>query len=168
MTKQSASEIILELARPSDAEALADISRRAFHSDIVCGAPSTEGGPPGYDSPKWQGDMMQRAAYFKVEFDGELAGGAIVFDLGKGQCYVARIFLDPALHGKGLGLALMQHLFRKYPKARKWTLETPPWNTRTRAFYLKLGFREIRETDEDVFFEKLVPEGTGTTGVAAV
>jgi RimJ/RimL family protein N-acetyltransferase len=36
----------------------------------------------------------------------------------------------------------------------KSTLETPPWNIRTRAFYTKLGFRLVKETDEDLYFER--------------
>ena len=44
-------------ARPSDADALAQVSERAFHSDIHCGADEM-GGPPGYNSATWQAKIM--------------------------------------------------------------------------------------------------------------
>ena len=55
----------------------------------------------------------------------------------------------------------MEELLAAYPEARVWRLETPPWNQRTRAFYKKLGFRVVRETAEDVFFQKMMSDGHG-------
>lgn len=144
----------LELARPGDAAALADISRRSFETDVDCGAPGS-GGPPGYDSAAWQLDVMRKAsAYWKILLDGQLIGGAIVFCYPRGRYYLARNFLDPACHRQGFGMRAMAELFALYPEARVWQLETPPWNRRTRAFYEMLGFRVVRETEEDVFFRK--------------
>ena len=149
------SVISLELAKRSDAEALAQISRRAFHSDADCGGKG-EGGPPGYDSHQWQASIMRKAAYYKIQVDGKIAGGAIVFNKGHGHYYLGRVFLDPAYHRQGIGLEAMRLLYEQFPAAQKWTLETPPWNTRTRNFYLKLGFRVVKETRDDVFFEKVM------------
>lgn len=144
----------LEHARPVDAETLATISRRAFDSDVDCGAPGP-GGPPGYDSAVWQAEMMSRAsAYWKILLNGELVGGAIVFVYPRGRYYLARIFLDLSFHRQGLGERAMAAILAQYPKARTWQLETPRWNTRTRAFYEKLGFRVARQTNEDLFFRK--------------
>ena len=50
--------IRFEKAKIEDASALALVSKRAFHSDIHCGAPEL-GGPPGYDSPDWQIHAMK-------------------------------------------------------------------------------------------------------------
>ena len=148
----------LALAEPSDAEILAQISKRAFDSDAAVGAPDA-GGPPGYDSPAWQTEMMGSASYFKFLVADEIAGGAIVFPGQRGRIYLGRIFLDPRFHGQGMGVAIMRMLFEHYPEARKWVLETPPWNIRTRNFYLKVGFRLVKETEEDLFFEKYTPTG---------
>ena len=144
----------LALAGPEDAAALADISRRAFETDIACGAPGPDG-PPGYDSAEWQADMMRRAtAYWKILLGDTLIGGVIVFTYPSGRNYLARIFLDPVYHRQGLGERAMAALMAHYPEARSWQLETPPWNTRTRVFYEKLGFRVIRQTEDDLFFRK--------------
>jgi len=153
--------LLLEPARPDDAAALADISRRAFASDAAVGG-SGPGGPPGYDSAGWQRQMMtQASAYWKVLLEGRIIGGAIVFAYPRGRYYLARIYLDPDIHRQGLGLRAMAALLAAYPEARVWRLETPPWNRRTRAFYEKLGFRVVRETAEDVFFQKTMSEGHG-------
>ncbi len=147
--------ISLEYATNLDAVALAQISLRAFASDLLCGAPG-DGGPPGYASPAWQASAMQSATYFKILVEGELAGGAIVYAQGQGRYYLGRVFLDPAMHRQGIGLAVMQLIFAHFPDAHRWTLETPPWNTRTRNFYQRLGFQIVKETEEDLFFEKVM------------
>jgi hypothetical protein len=60
--------------RSQDASALAEASKRAFHSDLHCGAPpEPSGGPPSYDSPHWQRKMMRIADYYKIAL--EKAGG---------------------------------------------------------------------------------------------
>lgn len=152
-------ELTLELAKESDAPALAEISRRAFDSDVACGAPGP-GGPPGYDSAGWQKDSMRRAsAYWNILLDGQLVGGAIVMALPRGRYYLARIFLDPSVHHQDLGVRAMSAVLAAYPEARVWRLETPPWNTRTRAFYEKLGFRIVRQTEDDLFFQKTLSDG---------
>jgi ribosomal protein S18 acetylase RimI-like enzyme len=146
-------ELGLDRAKPADADELAEISRRAFHSDVNCGGVG-EGGPPGYDSPQWQKFIMGKGKYFKFLLDGKLIGGAIVFPQGRGHFHLGRIFLDPACHRKGLGTKAMRLVMEEFPSAEKWSLETPPWNTRTRAFYLQQGFRIVGETQDDLFLEK--------------
>lgn len=151
--------LTLEPARPEDASALAAISRRAFDSDVGCGAPGV-GGPPGYDSADWQRAMMSRAsAYWKLLLDGRLIGGAIVIGFPRGRYYLARIFIDPDFHRQGVGTQAMRALLAAYPEARVWRLETPSWNTRTRAYYEKLGFHVVRETEGDVFFQRTINGG---------
>lgn len=144
------------IAEVAAAAALADISRRAFESDVTVGLPEP-GGPPGYDSASWQKEQMGRSsAYWKILLDGQLIGGAIVMAFPRGRYYLARIFLDPDFHGQGLGTQAMKMLFGLYPEARVWRLETPPWNIRTRAFYEKLGFQVVRESRDDVFYQKII------------
>jgi RimJ/RimL family protein N-acetyltransferase len=145
----------MKIATPSDANTLAEISKRAFHSDITCGGQS-EGGPPGYESAQWQAFIMKKSKYYTFSIGELIVGGAIVFNKGKGHYYLGRIFIDPEYHRKGIGTEAMQLLLRKYSDARRWTLETPPWNIRTKAFYQKLGFIIIRESSEDLLFEKIM------------
>ena len=97
---------------------------------------------------------MRSASLLKVLIEGVIAGGAVVFDMGEGHYCLGRVFLDPAYHKQGIGLVVTRSLIEQFPGARRRTLDTPPWNTRTRNFHLKLGFRIVRETEEDLFFER--------------
>jgi ribosomal protein S18 acetylase RimI-like enzyme len=142
-------------AKPEDSRILADVSTRAFHSDVLCGG-AGEGGPPGYNSPQWQSMMMKKADYYVLLADGGIIGGAIVFRKKAGQYHLGRIFIDPAFHRRGIGSQTMNLILDRYPDARRWSLETPTWNTRTKAFYRRLGFRIVGETKEDALFEKII------------
>lgn len=137
-------EVALRPARPEEAVALAEISRRAFDSDGAVGAPGP-GGPPGCASADWQAEMMTAGRYHAVTVDGALAGGAVVFRKGPGQYELGRLFLDPEWHRKGIGKQAMALLFAAYPDAQRWTLDTPVWNRRTRAFYEGLRFLPVGE-----------------------
>ena len=108
------------------------------------GAPGP-GGPPGYASADWQAQMMLVGHYHAVTVDGALAGGAIVFGKGAGHYELGRLFLDPQWHRQGIGKRLMALLFAAYPDAQRWSLDTPVWNRRTRAFYEGLGFLPVGE-----------------------
>jgi ribosomal protein S18 acetylase RimI-like enzyme len=133
--------LALRPAVPGDAELLAIISQRAFDSDVEVGAPGP-GGPPGYTDPEWQRSMMNRGDYFCVTVGDAVVGGAIVFSMGAGHFDIGRIFIDPDHHREGLGSQAMRLVMARYPKALRWTLDTPAWNRRTRAFYERLGFTE--------------------------
>jgi GNAT superfamily N-acetyltransferase len=136
------SAVTLSRAGPGDAAALAAISRLAFDSDRDFGAPGP-GGPPGYDDPGWQEQMMVQGDYFAIAFGGTLVGGAIVFAIGPRHCELGRIFIDPAWHRRGIGRRAVAMVMEVYPAAKRWTLDTPAWNERTRQFYEGLGFRDV-------------------------
>ena len=57
----------------------------------------------------------------------------------------ARDELEPDRQGQGIGKRVMARLFGAYPDAERWTLDTPTWNQRTRAFYESLGFVAVGE-----------------------
>jgi GNAT superfamily N-acetyltransferase len=129
-------------ARSSDAEALAQASERAFHSDIHCGAPGI-GGPPGYNSAAWQARMMRFADYYTILAGERIIGGIIVLRQEIRQYELGRIFVDPDFQNRGTGTQAFSFLWETYPLAKRWSLGTPAWNRRTRHFYKKVGFVEI-------------------------
>ncbi|MBT3266337.1 GNAT family N-acetyltransferase [Candidatus Poribacteria bacterium] len=152
-----ADDVALEKATPRDAETLADISERAFHSDVECGAPAP-GGPPGYDLPEWQTKMMRLGEYYKITCGDRIVGGCIVFRQDTRAYEVGRIFVDPDAQSRGVGAAAFEGLWRLYPLVKRWTLGTPKWNRRTRHFYPKVGFTEIGEDAHGgVLFERVTP-----------
>lgn len=137
--------VALRLARPDEAAVLAEISRRAFDSDLALGLAPGPGGPPGFASPEWQAQMMREGHYHAVTVAGDLAGGAIVFPKGGGHFELGRLYIAPERQGQGIGKQVMSLLFAAYPQAFRWTLDTPTWNRRTRAFYEGLGFVAVGE-----------------------
>jgi len=149
--------IRFEKARPKDASALARISERAFHSDINCGAPGL-GGPPGYQSDEWQKKMMRIGDYYKILVDDQTVGGFIVFRKRPREYELGRIFVDPDYQSQGVGTQAMEFLSEEYPLAKRWTLDTPAWNRRTRQFYNKVGFVEVGTDSRGlILFEKRIP-----------
>ena len=153
--------VTLDRAGKEDAEKLSQISRRAFHSDVDVGAPSEEGGPPGYDSPEFQTNLMRWCDYHTILYNSQIVGGLIVARKGSGHYECARIFVDPEYHNRGIATRAFELAFQMYPDAKMWTLGTPEWNVRTKHFYEKLGFVQVGWTKEEPqwrgrFYEKLM------------
>ena len=146
-------ELRLLKANTSDALVLNCISKQAFDSDIEIGAPSA-GGPPGYMSLKYHMKMARSNHLYKlVDHNGLIAGGAILF-LDGDTLNIGRIFIGPEHFHKGYGLYMMREIETMFPEVKTFTLDTPIWNTRTNAFYTKLGYTEVRRNDEFIFYSK--------------
>ena len=149
-------EIQFEKARIGDADILAQVSERAFHSDIHYGAPGL-GGPPGYDSAEWQAKVIKAIDYYKILVDDQIVGGIIIFPRENQQYGLTRIFVDEPFQNQGIGTQAVEFLWKTYPLAVRWTLDTPAWNQRTRHFYKKVGFVEIGEDSHGgILFERRI------------
>ena len=143
---------IFTKASTSDALTLNGISRRAFDSDVLVGA-SSAGGPPGYKSLTFHTKMARSNHLFKLVDNGLIIGGAILF-LDKEKLNIGRIFISPENHRKGYGVFMMQEIEALYPMVKEFTLNTPIWNIRTKSFYKKLGYNEIRHDNEFIYYSK--------------
>jgi RimJ/RimL family protein N-acetyltransferase len=149
--------LLFKKVQDEDISELTNISIKSFHSDYDYGAPSKFGGPPGYDSDQFHKQMIKKSkAFYKILINDKIIGGFFIFDKGNAHYYLGRIFIDPEHHKNGYGTKSINYLFSTYPNIKKWTLETPPWNSRTKKFYLQLGFNIVKETKEDIFFEKIM------------
>jgi GNAT superfamily N-acetyltransferase len=141
-------------AREENAGRLADISRRAFNSDVDCGAPA-EGGPPGYDSPAAQASFMRSCDYYEIHYDETLVGAVMVLKQQDRQYECCGLFVDPTYHDRGIATGAFELLWEAYPDAKLWTVGTPAWNERTNHFYSRLGFVKVGTDGADgVIFEK--------------
>ena len=140
-------------AGTADALVLNAISKRAFDSDVQVGAPSA-GGPPGYMSLKYHMKMAGSGHLFKlVDEAGVILGGAILFRQGD-ALNVGRIFIDPHFFRKGYGIFMMREIESMFPDVKVFTLDTPAWNTRTNAFYTRLGYSEVKRDSDFVYYSK--------------
>ncbi len=155
--------VILERAKEEDAETLADVSKRAFHSDFEVGAPNREGGPLGYDSAAFQANIMKWLDYYKILLDGKIVGGLMVEKKRPCHYECQRIFVDPDYHNQGIATKAFEIAWKIYPDAKIWTLGTPEWNVRTKHFYEKLGFVQVGWTKEEKewrgrYYEKIMDD----------
>ena len=140
-------------AGTSDAPVLAGISRHAFNSDVKVGAASP-GGPPGYQSVPFHVRMARMNHLFKLtDENGVIMGGAILFRKGD-TLNIGRIFIDPQHFRKGYGILMTREIEAMFPDVKVFTLDTPAWNTRTNAFYTKLGYSEVKRDGDFVYYSK--------------
>ena len=95
-------------AGTSDVLTLNGISKRAFDSDILVGAPA-QGGPPGYMSVQFHTKMARQGHLYKLTDEGFIVGGAILF-LENNVLNVGRIFVAPEHFRKGYGSFMMREL----------------------------------------------------------
>lgn len=142
-------------ATPEQIKRLTEISKAAFDSDASVGAPGA-GGPPGYDSESWHTQMLRKRAIHAITVEGRLIGGLLVFRDTRfpGVMELGRIFIDPLFHRKGHGIKAIRKMELLFKDAKRWRLDTPIWNTRTRSFYEKLGYVVTRRSREFLFFQK--------------
>jgi RimJ/RimL family protein N-acetyltransferase len=135
-----------EPASESDAEPLAEVSRRAFEHDVYYGAPGL-GGPPGYNSPAWYRQTIKQGRFFKVLEQDRLIGGFVLFRLEDGSVELGRAFLKPECQNMGIGGELLHFAEGVFPDTERLVLDTPTWNLRTQYFYEKNGYVKIGEID---------------------
>jgi ribosomal protein S18 acetylase RimI-like enzyme len=82
--------------------------------------------------------------------DGESAVGHVeLVSTGEGEARIARVLVDPARQGRGLGELLLRAVVAEARGRgiRLLTLRVIPTNTRAMALYKKLGFRFTGEQD---------------------
>ena len=140
-------------AGTADALVLSSISRQAFNSDAEVGAVSP-GGPPGYQSVSFHLRMARTNHLFKLaDGNGVILGGAILFRQGD-TLNIGRIFIDPQHFRKGYGIFMMWEIEALFPETVRFTLDTPAWNTRTNAFYTRLGYSEVKRDADFVYYSK--------------
>ena len=90
----------------------------------------------------------KRSAYFVVEIDGEVCGGAGFFPtdgLPPKTCELVKMYLSPKARGKGIGKLLLQKCFdeAKNNEFSTMYLESLPELVNAIAMYEKSGFAYI-------------------------
>ena len=133
--------VTLSEASEADSERLAEMSKRAFDTDVDVGAPGP-GGPQGYDSPAFYTRSLRFLGCYLVLLGDEPIGGIMV-NVGGVHGVVEKIFVDPDHHRMGVGSEAMRLIMGRYPDVALWTLGTPEWNTRTAGFFEGLGFKQV-------------------------
>jgi GNAT superfamily N-acetyltransferase len=140
--------LVIQRSSPAEAELLLAIQIRAFEDDARLYPGVEVGGPPGYDSlAELQRDLADFTCY-SLYYEGQLVGGMVIFERGGGVIHLARLFIDPAHHNRGLGTQAMHFMEQTHP-AQIYTLDTPLYATRNQHFYERLGYRQARQFEAD-------------------
>jgi putative acetyltransferase len=89
-----------------------------------------------------------RSAYFVIEADGAVLGGAGIAPLEGGDadvCELRKMYFLPALRGRGAGLALIEHCLHTAARLgyRQCYLETLAGMKAAQALYERVGFHRI-------------------------
>jgi ribosomal protein S18 acetylase RimI-like enzyme len=143
-------EVVVQLADRGSARALATLHRTAAHAGFAHIFPP-DAAPPTFEEdlarwdywlgPDWE---QGRRAYVAVACGrvlGVVLSGPDPEEPGVG--HLARLYVDPACWGRGIGTqlyvaALRDLTGRNFPEATLWGLEA---NRRARSWYESLGWR---------------------------
>jgi ribosomal protein S18 acetylase RimI-like enzyme len=68
---------------------------------------------------------------------------------------IARLYVLPEFQRQGIGKELMEASYRAFPHARRVQLDVEEQNLKGRAFYRKLGLREVGVKSDDIAGTKL-------------
>jgi ribosomal protein S18 acetylase RimI-like enzyme len=63
---------------------------------------------------------------------------------------IARLYVLPGSQRQGIGEGLMKESYRAFPQAQRVQLVVEEQNPKGRAFYRKLGFREVGVKTDDI------------------
>ena len=89
--------------------------------------------------------------YFAAaKVDRVIAGIITVRRNADNSLFMSRIYVDPRYQGQRIGTKLMESAFAYFPGATVMRLECEKQNTAACGFYLKQGFRKIKEKEETI------------------
>ena len=82
---------------------------------------------------------------YRIRENGRIVGGLVLkIDAKTQHNELELLFVDPAVHSKGIGYAAWLQVERLYPETRVWETCTPYFETRNIHFYInKCGFHAV-------------------------
>jgi len=109
--------------------------------------------------------LLERPGWrvYRILADGALCGGVYFCERGEGDFYLARIYVDPAMQGKGIAPEAIRLCEGTAANAKRWRLDYPAEEERNRRCYEKAGYRDTGERQSQsggaitlAYMEKLV------------
>jgi ribosomal protein S18 acetylase RimI-like enzyme len=129
-------------ARSEDAQAIADLVREAFTTEIPA---YDENLPPLRETAATVEDAMARGVVLVAEQRGRVVG-SVRGELDEHRtCMVGRLVVLPEYRRSGIARALTVELETLFPDAQRFELFTGHLSTGPLALYESLGYRRFRE-----------------------
>lgn len=133
-------EIQLVLAAEQDAEVIHEMKYEAF-LPLYEKYQDDETSPVKETKENLLMKMRQEGSdYYLIKCREENAGAVRVVERGEGIFYISPVFVLPQYQNRGIGGAVIQTLFQKYPQAVTWRLDTILQEAGNCHLYEKCGF----------------------------
>lgn len=133
--------IRVERAVVEDAEQILEVKKRAFAPEFELYGVI----PPGAYSLEKQRVSIAERTFYKVLYNGQLAGGICLVEQANGDLYVSGVFIDEPFQNLGIGKEAMKLVENEYGTGRTWRLETPYMSFRNHHFYESMGYSKVGE-----------------------
>ena len=90
-------------------------------------------------------DSIDSGVSYRIREDGRIVGGLVLrIDEKTQHNELELLFVDPEVHGRGVGYAAWREVERLWPETRVWETCTPYFETRNIHFYVnKCGFHIV-------------------------
>jgi len=111
---------------------------------------------PGYASIDMQKYHMWQNKYYKIIYNGKLAGVLLIAYTGREHARVDRLYLNPRIQNKGLGSQVIKMMEEMHPMVTLWTLDTVQKSPRNHRFYEKNGYIKIGEDEKERYYQKKI------------
>lgn len=153
--------VSLVRAWSEDAAVILDIQRQAFAALLEKYRDyDTNPAVESLELVQWRLDSPERDFWFILN-EGQRVGMICIKEITNGRS-ISRICLLPEFQGKGMGHTAVAMLESKYPKTRRWELDTILQEHPLCRFYESLGYRslgiqgQIKPGMDLVGYEKLI------------
>ncbi|MBT2639710.1 bifunctional NUDIX hydrolase family protein/GNAT family N-acetyltransferase [Bacillus sp. ISL-39] len=140
------SPISLEKASVEDAEELLALQREVF-LPLYKKYKDHETSPVTQTKEKFSARFKQ-GAYYKILFEGRLAGSVHVYEKSSGLMKLHIINILETYHNKGIAQEVMKRLELMYPEAEAWELDTILTEERNCYLYEKMGYKRTGEAKD--------------------
>lgn len=111
---------------------------------------------PGYDSIDMQKYHMWDKRYYKIMYNGALAGVLLISYTGREHARIDRFYIHPAFQNNGIGSKVICLMEEMYPMVKIWTLDTIQESTRNHRFYEKNGYEKVGEDEDERYYCKII------------
>lgn len=134
------SSIALKKASAADAEELLALQKEVF-MPVYKKYNDHETSPVTQTLERFSA-KFERGEYFKILFEGKLAGSVHVYEKSPGLMRLHIINILEKYHNKGIAQEVMKRLELMYPEADAWELNTILTEERNCYLYEKMGYKQ--------------------------
>lgn len=139
---------IIVIAQESDYPAIFDLQTKAFVT--VAEALGNPNIPPLRQTLDSIYQDAKDHTILKYVSDGRIVGTIRAKMLGSGNCYVAKLAVDPDFHNRGIGRKLLAAIEGYFPNCRAFELFTSMDTPNTGHLYRSSGYEVARICIDDV------------------